>query len=29
MNNANAFEGRDFEMSRFDQTPAVHNSMVQ
>jgi hypothetical protein len=29
MNNIDALDERKFEMSRFDQTPCVHNSMVQ
>lgn len=29
MNNTDAVDERHFEMSHFDQTPDVHNSMVQ
>jgi hypothetical protein len=29
MDNINALDDRNFEMSCFDQTPGVHNSMVQ
>jgi len=29
MNNSDALDERNFEMTRFDQTPGVHNSMVQ